>query len=185
MVMEHILVPLAEGFEEIEAVSIVDVLRRAGLDVTTAGLEPGPISGAHGIAVQPDEFLGNLDLERFTCVVLPGGMPGTRNLMADERLLDLVRHLHGAGRTVAAICAAPLVLKKAGILGESPITAHPSVRRELAGSALRSEPRVVVSGSIVTSQGPGTALEFALALVERFIGAEKAQELEEAMLARR
>lgn len=185
MSAERILVPLAEGFEEIEAVAIVDVLRRGGLDVTTAGLEAGTVTGSHGIAVQPDAALGELDLERFTCVVLPGGMPGTLHLAADERVIALVRRLHGEGRTTAAICAAPLVLEKAGVLGKSPLTSHPSVRAELAGRALVAEPRVVSSGPIVTSQGPGTAIEFALALVERFAGGEKARELERAMLARR
>lgn len=185
MTKERILVPLAEGFEEIEAVAIVDVLRRAGLEVTTAGLEPGPVEGAHGIAVLPDAALGELDLERFTAVVLPGGMPGTRNLMADERVLGLVRRLNGEGFTTAAICAAPLVLQRAGVLGQSPITSHPSVRKELASAKVLTEPRVQSSGSIVTSQGPGTAIEFALALVERFAGAQKARELEQGMLVRR
>lgn len=185
MTKERILVPLAQGFEEIEAVAIVDVLRRAGLEVTTAGLEPGPVEGSHGIALLPDAALGELDLERFTAVVLPGGMPGTRHLMADQRVLGLVRRLGAEGLTTAAICAAPLVLARAGVLGRSPVTSHPSVRAELAGATVRAEPRVISSGSIVTSQGPGTAIEFALALVERFAGAAKARELEQGMLVHR
>jgi 4-methyl-5(b-hydroxyethyl)-thiazole monophosphate biosynthesis len=179
---ERILVPLAEGFEETEAVAVIDVLRRGGLDVTVAGLEPGAVTGSHGIAVRPDAALGELDLARFTCIVLPGGMPGTRHLMADERVLGLVRRLSEEGRTTAAICAAPLVLRAAGVVGERPITSHPSVRAELAPAAVVDAPRVVDSGPIVTSQGPGTALEFGLALVARFAGAEKAEELRRAML---
>lgn len=181
---ERVLVPLAEGFEEMEAVAIVDVLRRGGLEVVTAGLAPGRVTGAHGIAIEPDAELGALELDRFTAVVLPGGMPGTRNLMADERLLALIRRLHGEERTTAAICAAPLVLQAAGVLGAGPATSHPSVRGELVGCELVDEPRVVTAGAVVTSQGPGTAIEFGLALVERFVGPEKAAELGRAMLVR-
>jgi 4-methyl-5(b-hydroxyethyl)-thiazole monophosphate biosynthesis len=181
---EHILVPLAEGFEEVEAIAVIDVLRRAELDVTVAGLRPGFVKGSHGIAVQPDADLGQLDLARFTVIVLPGGMPGTRNLMKDERVLGLVRRLKAEGRTTAAICAAPLVLRAAGVLGDAPITSHPSVRDELGDAVLRGDARVLTSGSIVTSQGPGTALEFALALVERFAGAAEARRLASSMLVR-
>src|SRR5690606_9534615 len=118
-----------------------------------------------GITLVPDADLAHLDLDGFDAVVLPGGMPGTRNLMADERLLGLVRRLAREGRTTAAVCAAPLVLQAAGVLGEAPVTSHPSVRGELAGRTVVDGPRVVESGPIVTSQGPGTVLEFALALV--------------------
>jgi len=181
---EKILVPLAEGFEETEAVAVIDVLRRAGLDVTTAGLAPGLVRGAHAIALAPDASLDELDLVAFTAVVLPGGMPGTRELAADGRVLGLVRRLFAEGRTTAAICAAPLVLQAAGVLGATPITSHPSVRAELQGAALRDEPRVVASGPVVTSQGPGTALEFALVLVGRLAGPERAREIARAMLVR-
>lgn len=180
---ERILVPLAEGFEEIEAVTVIDVLRRAGLDVTTAGLAPGTITGSHGIGIAPDAALGELDLDRFTVVVLPGGMPGTRHLMEDERVLALVRRLHGEGRMTAAICAAPLVLRAAGVLEGATVTSHPSVRGDLAPAEVRATPRVIESGSIVTSQGPGTALEFALELVRRFAGAARAERLAQETLA--
>ncbi len=184
---ERILVPLADGFEEIEFVTIVDVLRRAGLDVTVAGLHAGPLTGSHGIAVTPDAALDALDLDAFTVVVLPGGQPGTRNLIADRRVLDLVRRLHAAGRRTAAICAAPTVLQAAGIVRGVHVTAHPSVRDELSsgGALVVSDPRVVQSGPIVTSQGAGTAMEFALALVADLAGEKKASELASAMLARR
>lgn len=178
---ERILVPLAEGFEEVEAVAIVDVLRRAGLAVTTVGLGGTRIEGSHGIAVEADVALEGLDLAPFTAVVLPGGMPGTTNLAAEPRLLALIRRLHAEGRTTAAVCAAPLVLEAAGVLEGTPITCHPSVRKPLAARAPLEGSRVVESGTVITSQGPGTALEFALALVERFVGAAKAAELAAAM----
>jgi 4-methyl-5(b-hydroxyethyl)-thiazole monophosphate biosynthesis len=180
---ERILVPLATGFEEIEAVTIVDVLRRAGLDVTVAGLAPGPVTGGHGIAVTPDADLGDVDPSVFTMIVLPGGMQGTRNLMADERILALVRKLGSEGRRTAAICAAPLVLHAAGVLAGVSVTAHPSVREKLPGAIVRADPRVVRSGPVTTSQGAGTAMEFALALVADLCGEAQAGELARAMIA--
>lgn len=179
---ERVLVPLAEGFEEIEAVTIVDVLRRAGIEVTVAGLRPGPVTGSHGIAWTPDAQLGELAAEDFTMIVLPGGMPGSRNLMQDERVLALVRRLHGEGKRTAAICAAPIVLHAAGVLQGVAVTSHPSVRGQLAGAEVRTEPRVVRSGPVTTSQGAGTAMEFALALVADLRGEAKAAELGRAMI---
>lgn len=181
---ETILVPLAEGFEEIEAVTIIDVLRRAELPVTVAGLEPGPVMGAHGIALTPDCALEEVATGSLRMIVLPGGMPGTTNLAEDERILSLVRDLHAHGRRVAAICAAPLVLARAGVLGDGPATSHPSVRDRLGNARVLDEPRVVRSGRILTSQGPGTALEFALEIVRDLCGGGKADELAAAMLVR-
>lgn len=178
-----ILVPLADGFEEVEAVAIVDVLRRADLEVVTAALEGTVATGAHGLRIETDAALGELDLGRFGALVLPGGMPGTTHLAEDGRVLGLVRSLVGEGGTVAAICAAPLVLAAAGVLEGHAFTHYPGITEGLPRGA--SEARVVVSEPLVTSRGPGTALEFALALVERFRGAEKAAELERAMLVAR
>ncbi|MBL8857315.1 MAG: DJ-1/PfpI family protein [Planctomycetes bacterium] len=185
---EKILVPLAPGFEEIEFVTIVDVLRRADLDVTVASLQPGSVRGSHGIEIAPDAALGDLDTSVFTLIVLPGGQPGTRNLAADGRVLALVRRLASAGagasRTrTAAICAAPVVLHAAGILRGVEVTAHPSVHKELVDATVNTESRVVRSGSVCTSQGAGTALEFALALVAELKGAARAAELRAAMRA--
>ncbi|MEW6074022.1 MAG: DJ-1 family glyoxalase III [Planctomycetota bacterium] len=181
---ETILVPLAEGFEEIEAVTIIDVLRRAELPVRVVGLAPGPVRGAHGITVGTDGTLDGVDPASLRAIVLPGGMPGTTNLLADERVLFLVRALAASGRCVAAICAAPLVLAAAGVLGNGPVTSHPSVRARLHPARVVDAPRVVRAGSLVTSQGPGTALEFALALVADWRGPSAAAALATAMLAR-
>jgi 4-methyl-5(b-hydroxyethyl)-thiazole monophosphate biosynthesis len=181
-VVKRVLVPLAEGFEEIEAVAIIDVLRRAGLEVTTAALRPGPVCGAHGISVEADAELEDLEARDFDVVVLPGGMPGTTNLMEDERVLAAVRELSAAGKPTAAICAAPMVLAKAGVVKGVPVTSHPSVRGKLGDAVVRSEPRVLRSGKVLTSQGPGTAIEFALALVSDLVGPEKAKELASAMV---
>jgi 4-methyl-5(b-hydroxyethyl)-thiazole monophosphate biosynthesis len=179
---KRVLVPLAEGFEEIEATAILDVLRRAGAEVVLAGLRPGPTTGSHGITLVPDAVLEQLDPLDFDMLVLPGGMPGTTHLMEDERVLAAVRALHQRGRTTAAVCAAPMVLARAGVLSGVPATSHPSVRSKLADADVRSSPRVIRSGSVVTSQGPGTAIEFALELVRELAGPAKAAELAAAML---
>lgn len=181
---KRVLVPLAEGFEEIEAVTIVDVLRRAGVDVTVAGLAAGPVRGSHGIALEADVTLDAVDPAEFDMIALPGGMPGTTHLMQDERVLAAVRALHARGRTTAAVCAAPMVLAAAGVLDGVPVTSHPSVRGRLGQADVRDGPRVLRSGNVVTSQGPGTSLEFALALVEELVGEPVARELRGAMLVR-
>lgn len=178
-----VLVPLAPGFEEIEAVTIIDVLRRAEIEVHVAGLAPGPVRGSHGIELSTDCTLDEVDPAQLAMLVLPGGMPGTAHLRADARVLALVRALESSGRTVAAICAAPTVLAAAGVLEGREVTSHPSVRTHLAGASVLAQPRVVRSGPVVTSQGVGTALDFALALVEELRGPEPARALRAAMLA--
>ncbi len=176
----RVLVPLAEGFEEIEAVSIIDVLRRASIEVVTAALATSPVRGSHGIAVTADARLDEVRGDDFDAVVLPGGMPGSRTLRDDERVRAIVRDAAGANKLVAAICAAPIALEAAGVLSGKRATSFP-------GNALPSaryvEERVVTDGELITSRGPGTALEFALALVERLKGAETANKLRADMLA--
>jgi 4-methyl-5(b-hydroxyethyl)-thiazole monophosphate biosynthesis len=179
---KHVLVPLAEGFEELEAVCLIDVLRRAEIPVVVAGLAPGPVRGSHGITLLADCTLEEVDHGVLDAIVLPGGMPGAEHLMEDARILAIVRRLHAAGRPTAAICAAPIVLHAAGIVQGRSVTAHPSVRRRLSGAEVLAEPRVVKDGPVWTSQGPGTALEFALAIVEELRGADTARRLGEAML---
>ncbi|MHC4262311.1 MAG: DJ-1 family glyoxalase III [Planctomycetota bacterium] len=184
---DKVLVPLAEGFEETEAVAVIDVLRRAEVEVVVAGLGEGAITGSHGIAVVPDVALDAVDLASVDAIVLPGGMPGTTNLMDNGRVVELVRRLAAEGRPIAAICAAPRVLTTAGVVEGLEVTSHPSVRRLLHGATVVDEPRVVIAqgaggGAVVTSQGPGTALEFALELVRLWVGDECADELERAML---
>ncbi|MEQ1892278.1 MAG: DJ-1 family glyoxalase III, partial [Planctomycetota bacterium] len=152
-----VLVPLATGFEEIEAVTVIDVLRRAGLVVRVAGLAAREVTGAHGITLVADGLLADVDARELALVVLPGGMPGTTNLAADARILALVRELESTGRRVAAICAAPLVLERAGVLAGREVTAYPSVRDKLASARVLTNPAVVSSGPVITSQGVGTA----------------------------
>lgn len=175
------LVPLAEGFEELEAVTIIDVLRRAGVEVTVAALAASPVTGSHAIRVEADALLDAVQRDVFDAVVLPGG-PGAQRLRDDERVKAVVRRLAAEGRLVAAVCAAPTVLEAAGVLAGKRATVYPGNQLP---SAEQVEERVVVDGSIITSRGPGTALEFALAVVEKLAGAAKASELARAMLAAR
>jgi 4-methyl-5(b-hydroxyethyl)-thiazole monophosphate biosynthesis len=179
--MPTALVLLAPGFEEIEAVAIVDVLRRADVAVTVAATAAGPVEGSHGIRVVADQELGGVRGSDFDVIVLPGGQPGTRNLEYDPRVRQLLAEADRAERRIAAICAAPRVLHGAGLLAGRRATSHPSVRADLAGAAYTEE-RVVSDGRVTTSRGPGTAIEFALRLVEQLRGAEKAAELARAML---
>jgi 4-methyl-5(b-hydroxyethyl)-thiazole monophosphate biosynthesis len=176
--MPRVLVPLAPGFEEIEAVTIIDVLRRAGVTVDVAGTEPGPITGSHGITVTPDHPLSGLDADAYDLIALPGGMPGTLHLRQHPEVRRLVHELAERGRFTTAICAAPTVLAAAGVTAGRAVTSHPSVEGELAAAAgsYRTDP-VVVDGSVITSRGAGTAMEFALALVERLVGRTTADHL--------
>lgn len=181
----NVLVPLADGFEEIEAVTVIDVLRRAQIGVTTATLDDTgdlAVSGSHAIRILADVRLADVDLDEIDALVLPGGMPGTRHLTEDARVLDLVRALAERGQPVAAICAAPSVLAAAGILEGRQATSHPAWRDRLAGAAVQGEPAVVTSDNIVTSQGVGTALAFALELVRQWKGREVSEALAEAMV---
>ncbi len=184
--MTQVLLPLATGFEEIEAVTVIDVLRRAEIEVTVAGLIPGPLVGSRGIRLHPDTTLDEVDPNGFDLVVLPGGLGGTEAMMADPRLLDLLRAHRAAGRTIAAICAAPMVLVAAGLEEGVRVTSHPSVRGRLGRAAVAEEdlqgPAVVEDSGFITSQGPGTAMEFALYLVEHLAGPQLRASLAAAMI---
>lgn len=178
-----ILVPMADGFEEIEFVAVVDILRRAGLDVITAGLKEGLAEGSHKIRMMPDTTLDEIKAEEFDAVVLPGGSPGFINLKNDERILRILQGMNRAGKYVCAICAAPSVLIKAEVLEGRKATVSPAGREEMKASTEYVDERVVADGKLITSQSPGTAMEFALALVEAFAGAEKMREIKRQTLA--
>ena len=171
-----VLVPLAEGFEEIEFSTIVDILRRAGMEVTVAGLKEGAISGAHNVRVTPDTLIDKVSADDFDVIVLPGGNPGYVNLGKSEKVLKLVREMHDRNKYVTAICAAPSVLAKAGVIQGKRVTIFPGMEDTLTG-AQYSKDRVVIDGRIITSQGPGTAMEFAIKLVEVLAGRNRAEEV--------
>ena len=179
----RVLVPLVDGFEEIEFSTIVDILRRVKLDVVAAGLKEGAIDGAHGVRVIPDTSIDEVSANDFDVIVLPGGYPGFLNLEKDERVLSLVREMHDQNKYIAAICGAPSVLSKAGILEGRKSTIHPAVKDMLKGAQHVNE-RVVVDGRIITSQGPGTAMEFSMKLVEVLVGKGEVKQVNEEVLAK-
>jgi 4-methyl-5(b-hydroxyethyl)-thiazole monophosphate biosynthesis len=178
-----ILMPLTEGFEEIEAIAVIDILRRAEIEVVVAGLKDGLVEGAHKVKVLPDISLEKIDSGDFDGVILPGGYPGYVNLGKDERILNIVREMDKAGKYVAAICCAPYVLIKAGVLQGRKATVSPSGKKEVSVSAQYCEDRVVVDRKLITSQSPGTAVEFALKLVEVLAGEEAMKKVKAQTLA--
>ncbi|TDA30333.1 MAG: DJ-1 family protein [Hadesarchaea archaeon] len=182
--MARALVLLAPGFEEIEALTIVDLLRRGGVEVVTAGLEAGAVEGSHGVKVVPDRQLGEVRAGDFDAVICPGGYPGYENLRRNRRVLELVREAEKGGKLVAAICGAPSVLAEAGVLEGRKATIYPGMEGELRkGGGRPSRGLVVVDGKVVTSMGPATAFAFALKLLELLAGKKKAEEVKKATLA--
>ncbi len=179
--MSTAVVILSPGFEEIEAVTIIDILRRGGIAVTVAGLEKGLITGSHNIPVQPDAYYRDIEKIEFDMLILPGGQPGTENLKKDVHLLKWIEERSRRQRKIAAICAAPTVLQKAGIADGLKITSYPT-EKEQFGSSEYLEDDVVKDKNIITSRGVGTAIEFSLTLVSELAGKEKAEEVREKIL---
>lgn len=173
--MPSVLAILAEGFEEVEAITPIDVLRRGGVDVTVAALAEGiHVSGRSGVTLHTDTLLSSVESREFDCLFLPGG-PGVKHLRSDPRVRPLVLRFNTTGKWLAAICAAPTVLHDAGLLQNRRHTAHFSVAAELPH--LLSHDRVVVDGNIITSRGAGTALDFALEVLAQLTSREKAREV--------
>ncbi|MBI5659875.1 MAG: DJ-1/PfpI family protein [Nitrosomonadales bacterium] len=175
--MPKVLVPLAQGCEEIEAATIIDILRRAGIETVSAGLDARPVRASHGLALLPDTTLDAALGQDFDMIVLPGGLPGTDNLRADARILDLLKRMAQQGKVVAAICAAPSVLAAAGLLDGRKATCYPTCLDNFPKVDLQTA-AVVEDGKLITSRGPGTAMDFALALVERLAGRARRMEVE-------
>lgn len=180
--MPAVLVPLAEGCEELEAVTVIDLLRRAGIEVVTAGLKEGPVRASRGTVLLPDATLDAALARDYDMVVLPGGMPGADHLRDDPRIIALVQRMAAAQRYTAAICAAPKVLARAGLLAGRRATAFPGVleKLDLPDTVVETAP-VVTDGRLVTSRGPGTAMDFALTLIELLAGRSRRDEVEAAL----
>lgn len=177
--MSCVLVPLAPGFEEIEAVTVIDLLRRAGIDVVVASLDGSPVTGSHAIQVTPDLGLDEALQRELDMVVLPGGLPGADNLEADTRVMELLRRMADSERFTAAICAAPRVLAAAGLLDGKRATSYPGFLDEGSTPGLHIENHPVVrDGKVITSRGAGTAMDFALALIEVLQGSSRRDEIE-------
>ncbi|NEX18746.1 DJ-1/PfpI family protein [Thiorhodococcus mannitoliphagus] len=181
--MTRVLVPLAQGCEELEAVTIIDLLRRAEIEVVTAGLTEGPVKASRGTVLVPDTTLDAVKDEDFAMVVLPGGLPGARYLEEDGRIRAILERHQRQGSYTAAICAAPKVLASAGLLDGRRATSYPGalLAADFPKVELVDAP-VIVDGSVVTSQGPGTAMDFTLQLIELLAGRERRDQVERALV---
>jgi 4-methyl-5(b-hydroxyethyl)-thiazole monophosphate biosynthesis len=180
--MARVLVPLAQGCEELEAVTITDLLTRAGVTVVTAGLDDQPVKASRGVTLLPDTTLDDVNVDEFDMVVLPGGLPGADYLDADPRIHAILKRLHQQGKYTAAICAAPKVLAGSGLLNGRQATGYPGVLDGMSLSQVQIKSDAVVSDDkVITSRGPGTAMDFALELIEKLQGRETRNEVEQAL----
>ena len=180
--MPRAAVLVADGFEEVEGVPVIDFLRRAGVDVTVAGVTGDRITASRGVVVVPDAPVESLTADELDAVVLPGGAQGAKNLAGSQASLGLVRTLFMKGKIVAAICAAPAIaLAKAGVLAGRQFTCYPGFEKDVKDGTFR-EDRVVVDGNLITSRAPGTAAEFAVAIIRRLVGDEAADTVHTATL---
>lgn len=180
--MIKVLMPLADGVEEMEAVIAADLFRRAEWKVVIAGLKPGPVTASRKVVLTPDSVLDSVLGQAFDLLYLPGGMGGTEAMLSDPRVLELACHYAVAPRWVAAICAAPLVLERAGILSNRAFTCHPGTAPRFTQGTRKTD-RIVVDGRVYTSQGAGTTLEFALRLISDLDQPAKAQRIADAICA--
>ena len=180
--MKTIFVFLADGFEEIEAITPIDVLRRAGLNVQTVSvMEEQIVVGAHGIPVVADKMFADIHLEDAEMLLLPGGLPGATNLDAHQGLSDMIMEFASEGKALAAICAAPLVFGNRGLLQGKKATCYPGFESYLIGAEYTAA-LVEIDGNFITAKGPGAAMDFAFAIVEKYCGTEKVNELKSGMM---
>ena len=179
--MKKALVLLAPGFEEIEAVTIIDILRRGQIDVTISGLEKGLVTGSHNISIQSDTHYKNVNEKEFDMLILPGGQPGSTHLKNDPLVLEWIRSRFSSGKKLAAICAAPTVFQAAGITKNIRITSYPGEAAVFTESRYETG-SVVKDGGVITSRGVGTAIEFALELVSELASPEVAADIKEKIL---
>ncbi len=181
--MGRVIVFLANGFEEVEALTVVDYLRRVDIVVDTVSItDEKQVKGAHDIVVMADKTIDELeDLENYTTVVIPGGMPGATNLRDNEKVTNIVKEIYEKQKLVAAICAGPIVLHRAGILHNRMVTSFPGFEEELSGSVYTGKD-LERDGNIITSRGPYFAVDFALEIVDYLLGKEKVEELKQSIL---
>ncbi len=181
--MASVLVPLAQSCEELEAVTIIDLLRRAEIEVTTAGLDEQPVRASRGVVLIPDTTLDEALKKEYDMVVLPGGLPGADYLNKDPRIQTLLKKMANDDKFTAAICAAPKVLASAGLLNGKRATAYPGTLEKLTlNSTTITTDAIIKDDKVITSRGPGTAMDFALYLIENLVGEEKRAEIEKGLV---
>lgn len=177
------IIVLADGFEEIEAVTVIDILRRAEVNITVAGLGDTKVTGSRGLNITVDKKLDEAGSD-FDALIFPGGMPGATNLAASDKVKNLIQKMHSEDRLIAAICAAPaIVLAPTGILKGRSATSYPGMQKNFGKDVTYKEENVITDGNIITSRGPGTALLFALTIVEKLAGKEIKDKIKKATLA--
>lgn len=183
--MSRLAVYFAQGFEEIEALTVVDICRRGGVEADMVSVTgESEVTGSHGISVKTDKKFEEVDPGEYDMIVLPGGMPGTKNLEAHPGLMAQVDEFYAKGKYIGAICAAPSIFGHKGILKGKRACSYPSFESHLEGAEVTSGP-VEVSGNVITSRGMGTAIDFGLAILDIFAGEEKADELAKGIVYRR
>lgn len=181
--MSRVLVPLADGFEEIEAINIIDVLRRGGIEVLVASLgEKGAVKGAHNVSVLSDMSINDVVVENLDMIVLPGGWDGTVALRDDANVQQILKEMDKKGKSIGAICAAPLVLESAGVLKHN-YTCYPTIEKQIREDGFSDKSMVVGDANVLTSRGLATAICFGLQIVKKLQGEKKYSEVKSALLA--
>ena len=181
--MKKVLVLLAEGFEMVEGLSVVDVCIRAKLKCDTASITKSrEVKSSHGVVITSDKILDEVNVEEYDALVLPGGIPGALNLRDDDKVIELVKSYYNKGKIVSAICAGPIVLNKAGILDGKDVTSHPSVKDEFKNSNYIENKKVVVYDNVITSRGAGTAFYFGLSILKELGYMEEAENIKKAIM---
>lgn len=179
--MKKIIVPLANGFEELEAITVIDVLKRADLEVEIITLKDLEVESSNQIIIKADKKIEQVKREDLAGIILPGGMPGAKNLKDNPKIIEIVQDLAANNDLIAAICAAPIVLSKAGVIANKKITSYPGFEEELKAKQYLQQ-RVVVDENVITARGPGVALEFAMAIIKYLQGEKEVNKLKDAML---
>ena len=181
--MLHVLVPLAQGCEELEAITITDLLVRAGINVTTCGLDEQPVKASRGTTIIPDTSIDKIQQQSFDLIVLPGGLPGADHLRDHPLLQQLIKKQAADNKYLAAICAAPKALAEAGVLDGKKATSFPGVLAALDNTSITiTENAVEIDGNIITSRGPGTAMDFTLTLIELLAGKDKREQVNQQLV---
>jgi 4-methyl-5(b-hydroxyethyl)-thiazole monophosphate biosynthesis len=174
----RLIVPLAEGFEEIEAIAVIDVLRRANIKVDVVGIEDEIVAGRNGVKILCDKIITDVKPEDYDGIVLPGGNPGYKNLENNQNVINFIKTFNNRGKLIAAICASPTILEKIGVLEGKKATCYPSMKDKIKNFV---DEKVVVDKNVITSQGPGTAIDFALEIV-RFVNPNAYDQLKKDLL---
>jgi len=180
--MAKILVPIANGFEEIEAISVIDICRRAGIEVVTAGVEDKVLIGAHNIKIEMDKKIDEVKSSDFDMIVLPGGLPNAFTLAEDKDVQRLLKEFEEKNKKIGAICAAPYALHKAGVLNQN-YTCYPSFEKKIKDDGYQDDKNVVTDNNVITSRGPATAIDFALEIVKTLKGNDIYHQIKTGLLA--